>query len=93
MVEKPALQRYIKGDGSSVLIAMSLKLGYFTFILIQKFASEVDSKQLCKPSSAGISNNLSFKSTLTLNSCTFTFGANGFRIYLFPLRGSFCSGK
>ena len=93
MVEKPASHRYVEGNGSSVLIAMPLSLGYSAFILIQKLAREFDSKEFRKPSSADSSNNLSFKSTLIFNSSTFTVGANGFRIHLSPLRGSFCSVK
>ena len=93
MIEKPASHRYVDGNGSSVLIAMPLSLGYSAFILIQKLAREFDSKEFRKPSSADSSNNLSFKSTLIFNSSTFTVGANGFRIHSFPLCGSFCSGK
>ena len=89
MVEKPASHRYVEGNGSSVLIAMPLSLGYSAFILIQKLAKKFDSKEFRKPLSANSSNNLSFKSTLIFNSSTFTVGANEFRIHSFLLRGSF----
>ena len=48
----------MEGNGSSVLIAMSLSYRYSAFILIQKLARKFDSKKFCKPSSADSFNNL-----------------------------------
>ena len=39
IVEKPTSQRYVEGNGSSVLMVISLNLGNSAFTLIQKFAS------------------------------------------------------
>ena len=89
MVEKPALPRYAERNVCSVLMVMSLNLKYSAFTLFQKFASAIDSKQLCKPSSANSSKNVSFKWKFTFNSSILTFDANRFRIPLFSLRGSF----